>query len=417
MGGTSTDVFLYNNQPTRTTEGEIAALPLRLPMFDIHTVGAGGGSTVWLDPGGALRVGPQSAGASPGPACYGQQSRPYQPTVTDAHLVLGHLSSEFPLGDGLRLHRECAYEALAPLAQATQRSIDDLALGILQIAESAMTRAIQKISVQRGHDPRDFVLLPFGGAGGLHACRLAEGLGIRRVLLPPNPGLLSAFGMLSSAPLYHFSQSILQRLPLDATNTVLTQLPSLQQALQSLHAKAECTLNDEGIPEEKRLYRASLDLRYEGQSYEINVAYPGHPLDEFEEKHHQLYGYTANQAMEIVHVRYQASAPTPPLQFPSQNSPHRTTPEAATNTSSSFSPDSFSPKPVEKRSVYVGKETWGSWSVVERSRLSTGDMMKGPLLLHEPSCTTLLPPHWQLEADALGQLHLQDTSNPQRSGR
>ncbi|RME63871.1 MAG: hydantoinase/oxoprolinase family protein, partial [Caldilineae bacterium] len=262
MGGTSTDVALCPGEIPRTGESEIAGLPLRLPIIDIHTVGAGGGSLAYVDPGGGLRVGPESAGAVPGPICYGRGGE--QPTVTDANLVLGRLDAAHFLGgsDAVRLDVAGAHEALARLgAELGGYTAEEAALGVIRVANATMERALRRVSVEQGHDPRAFVLMPFGGAGPLHACELADALEMRRILIPPNPGVLSALGLLMADVAHENAQAILR----DAT-TLAEDVGFLQEHFQRLAEQNRAILRQEGILEPR--LEASLDMRYRGQSYE-----------------------------------------------------------------------------------------------------------------------------------------------------
>ncbi|MFP4224268.1 MAG: hydantoinase/oxoprolinase family protein, partial [Phycisphaeraceae bacterium] len=309
MGGTSTDVALCAGEPKLTTEGEAGNLPVRLPMIDMHTVGAGGGSIAWLDPGGALRVGPHSAGAEPGPACYGKQTGHLQATVTDAHVLLGHIPADEPLGEGLMLDRDAAQQAVSNLARRAGLDLEQTAEGILRIAETTMARAVHRISLQRGRDPRECTLVPFGGAGGLHACRLADALGMTRVLVPAQPGLLSAVGMLGAAPRYTFSHALQVTLhPQTARYPDPATQPAVRHALAALREQARAALAAERLPEPDRRERARLDLRYQGQSYEITVPLEdGQAIPQFLAEHQRLYGYTAaEKPIEVVAVRLEA---------------------------------------------------------------------------------------------------------------
>lgn len=392
MGGTSTDVSLCDGGISRTTESEIGGLPLRLPMIDIHTVGAGGGSVAWLDEGGALRVGPQSMSAAPGPACYGRQTEPFTATVTDAHLVLGHLSAKRALGDNLTLDADAARSAVQDIADAAGLGIEETALGILRVAEATMARAIQRISVERGYDPRDFTLVSFGGAGGLHAARLAEYLGIATVLIPREPGLLSAVGMLRAAPLHTFSQGVMLRVPPEeAGKGALLRHYAIRRTLDKLQAKADEALRSEGIPEDERVYSRSLDVRYAGQSYELTIPLDvGDPAEAFVMRHQRLYGYTApEKPLEVVTVRLQAGGTEQPLSLPRL-------------------PERRGPIPValvETASIWAdGQETM--CARLHRDDLMFGDRLDGPAIIDEYSATTLIPSGWLFEVNALGQLLL-----------
>ncbi|MEM6257708.1 MAG: hydantoinase/oxoprolinase family protein [Planctomycetota bacterium] len=316
MGGTSTDVSLCDHGPTRTTETTINGLPIRLPVIDIHTVGAGGGSIAWIDDGGALRVGPQSAGANPGPACYGKQGgTPWIATVTDAHAVLGHLRDGRQLGDALQVDADAARHAVGMIATRLNLSIEETAEGILRVADAAMARAIQRVSVQRGHDARAHTLVAFGGAGGLHACRLAQLLGMKRVLIPVHGGLLSAFGMLAAPPRYAFSHAVLERFEHDG-ETYSDPMGStvVQQALDLLKKRGSDALSSDGVDAASQSLTPRLDLRFSGQSYEITVLCDERAsvIDRFLEEHRRLYGYAPEgKPIELVTARIEALGQAP----------------------------------------------------------------------------------------------------------
>ena len=305
MGGTSTDVALIDGQPTRSSDHEAGGLPVSLPMVDIHTVGAGGGSVAWLDPGGALRVGPRSAGADPGPTCYGRQPEGSEAlvTVTDAHVYLNHLPDGAPLGEGIHVQRSAAVVAVEQLAARADMSPDALARGILDIAQVHMARAVQRISLQRGHDPRDATLVPFGGAGGLHACRLAEQLGMRRVRVPVHPGLLSAVGMLTAPLRYAATRSLHWTILPGESEPDLTELFGELRDMQP-------HLESQGVTGTN--HQIELAFRYVGQSHEINFTLDeaaahdsgGNLAAYFHHKHEALYGYgDRDRAVELVLVR------------------------------------------------------------------------------------------------------------------
>lgn len=314
MGGTSCDVALIEGGVAgRTTEGTVGGYPVALPMIGIHTIGAGGGSIAWIDEGGALRVGPQSAGAVPGPACYGRGGR--LPTVTDAHAVLGHLLPDAALGGIACLNVESASTAVETVAATMGISVEQAALGILSVADSAMERAIRVISVEKGYDPRDFALLAFGGAGPLHAVSVARGLSIPRVIVPAAAGVLSAVGLLTADTGHDLSQGLVR--PFDAAF-----LPDLQKALSDLVHRGRRLLIGEGCEERAVRYRASVDLRYVGQSHELNVPFPSEDhrrLDEgvirvlrdrYDEMHRTRFGHASDdRPVEVVALRLQAAGP------------------------------------------------------------------------------------------------------------
>ncbi len=400
MGGTSTDVALIDREPTLTTEGSVGPLPVRLPMIDMHTVGAGGGSIARVDPGGALRVGPQSTGADPGPACYGKQRGEPIAAVTDAHVVLGHIPSDRPLGDGLHLDAGAARRAVQAVADRAELSLEHAADGILRIAEATMARAVQRISLQRGRDPRGFALMPFGGAGGLHACRLAESLGMGRVIVPVHPGLLSAVGMLGAAPRYTFSQTVRAMIEPGRRGEVRVEVvPAVRDALEALKRSADEAMAAEHVPREARTDRPSVDLRYSGQSYELNVPLNGEmtnddaehdPLARFEAEHERLYGYAAtDRAIEVVTVRWQVDGSRRPVVLDAAR-------DGAAN-QKRFEPS------IEVRSPDGTRRWW----YVRRDELCAGDEADGPGIVAEYSATTLVRPGWRLRVHETGQFILE----------
>src|SRR5438876_8909506 len=293
MGGTSTDVSLVDGPLAYRTEATIDGLPVRVPALDIHTVGAGGGSLARLDAGGALRVGPESAGADPGPACYGRGSAP---TVTDANLVLGRLvESEF-LGGAMRLDRARAERAIAPLARRLGRSVEATAAGIVRVANAAMERALRVITVERGHDPRLFTLVAFGGAGALHAAELAAAPGIRRVYVPRQPGLLSAWGVLAA------------ELVRDHGRTLRAVAPTggvLEAGFPAPARAAERDLRREGV--RPATVERLLEVRYAGQAYEVSVPYRAGWERAFHRAHARLVGHAdPRRPVEVVTLRVRA---------------------------------------------------------------------------------------------------------------
>ena len=289
MGGTSTDVSLYDGQLSFTSETVLADLPIRVPMLDVHSVGAGGGSIAYLDAAGALRVGPRSAGANPGPVCYGEGS---EITVTDANVLLGRIDTKRFLGGRMELDVERARFEMRALAERAGVSPDRLAEAIVDVANSNMERAIRKVSIERGRDPRDFALLSFGGAGAQHACALASRLDIRTVIVPAHAGVLSAVGMLAADCVRDYSVSVLGR---DA-----------EAAYSGLEAQAGREFAEQGYDEV--IFERSIDLRYRGQSFEITV--PWAERKEFDAAHRKLYGYDhTGREVEAVTARVRAIAP------------------------------------------------------------------------------------------------------------
>jgi N-methylhydantoinase A/oxoprolinase/acetone carboxylase beta subunit len=290
MGGTSTDVALYDGSLPYTNETELGGCAIRISMLDIHSVGAGGGSIAYLDAGGALRVGPRSAGAVPGPVCYGVGE---EITVTDANAVLGRIDPERFLGGAMRLDVERAHSHMSALAAQAGSSVEELARAIVDVANSNMERAIRRISVERGRDPREFALVSFGGAGGQHACELADRLEMRTVIVPAHAGVLSALGMLGAAVSREFSASARGREP--------------ERVFADLERRALEEMAEEGF--ENIVLERHCDLRYTGQSYELRL--PWRDRESFEEHHRRSYGYAhQGQAVELVTVRVVASAGT-----------------------------------------------------------------------------------------------------------
>jgi N-methylhydantoinase A len=304
MGGTSTDVSLCDGHIRVTAEGEIGGLPIRVPIIDIHTVGSGGGSIAYVDAGGALRVGPQSAGAAPGPVCYSLGGT--QPTVTDANLVLGRLAPDYFLGGRMALAADAAHQALASLADEAgltpRHGLDaaqTAALGVIQVVNAHMERALRVISVERGHDPGDFTLVSFGGAGGLHAGDLARSLGIPRVLVPLGASTLSAFGMLVADVIKDYVQTVM--LAGDTPHT------GLEERFAPLVERGRRDILAEGIAEDQITLHRELDMRYVGQAYELTIPLSQDLQGAFHQAHRRTYGHSEPSApVEIVNLRLRA---------------------------------------------------------------------------------------------------------------
>lgn len=314
MGGTSTDVSLINNNIQVTTEAEVGGLPIRVPVIDIHTVGSGGGSIAYRDSAGGLRVGPQSAGADPGPICYGRGGR--QPTVTDANLVLGRLPIDGFLGGTMQLDRDEAELALQRLAKDIGISPSPgfdlgqtMALGIIQVVNAHMERAVRVISVERGHDPRNFIFVSFGGAGGVHACDLARQLKARKVLIPPMAATLSALGMLMADIQLDYVQTVMMpgHTPYDVLNARIQHM---------VHQGWE-DLNEQGVHNAKMSFFRELEMRYQGQSFELVVPLSPNFREEFDDIHRERYGFAHKDApTEIVNIRVRAVGYTSPPPLP-----------------------------------------------------------------------------------------------------
>ncbi|NLH75464.1 MAG: hydantoinase/oxoprolinase family protein [Acidobacteria bacterium] len=372
MGGTSTDVSLIEGGIRRTRESRVGDFPVRLPIIDIHSVGAGGGSLAYTDRGGSLRVGPQSAGADPGPACYGKGDRP---AVTDADLCLGRLDPDFFLGGRMRVHPERSLEALAGLGRAIGKSPVETALGIVAIANANMEKAIRVISVERGIDPRAFALLSFGGAGGMHAVEMAAHLGMGTVLVPRNAGVLSAFGLLMSDPVKDYTRSVMR------TDAQLTPA-RLEAEFRALEDLGRRDMLEDGFDLARVVCERSLDCRYQGQSYEIEVPFRRARglgaafLEAFHRRHKRLYSYRHDgRPVEVVNVRVKAVAVTPKLPLVRE-------PKAA-----ALDPAAL----VRRRPVHTGRG-FRDGAVYDRSRLRHGNALRGPALIIDPESTTYLPP-------------------------
>lgn len=381
MGGTSTDVALVRGRPRLTTEGKIGAYPVAVPMVDMHTIGAGGGSIAWIDDGGLLQVGPQSAGAMPGPACYGNGG--LEPTVTDANLLLGRLRADAFLGGGMALDIAAARAAMRRLAEPLGLSEYTAAEGILQIANEHMAQALRVISVQQGHDPGDDALMAFGGAAGLHVCDLAEALAMTRAIVPVHGGVLSALGMLVAPQTRDCSRSL---------RCALSQASAceLQEWVDLLSAPAAEELRAEGVALESIERVPSLDLRYQGQSHSLNIVV-GLEMDlvkaeqAFHAEHKQRYGHALAQAVELVNLRVALRAYSEPAQ-------QLRMPQQSAMADAEASSDVLLHGVAERVPVY------------QRNALAVEQRLLGPVLIVEQVSTTLLKAGWSAEPDQYGNL-------------
>jgi len=378
MGGTSTDVALCPGRPLRTREFTIGDRPVAIPVLDIHTVGAGGGSLARVDPGGALRVGPRSAGAVPGPIAYGRGGT--EVTVTDAHVWLGRLPAEGFLGGSGVLDRYSIRPALERLAERMGTSLEEAAAGVLEVADATMERALRVISVERGYDPAEAVLVAFGGAGALHAASLAERVGTAGALIPPEPGLLSACGMLVAPILVESSRTLL------ISEDDPDGAARMEEAFGELEAEATGRLESDGVDPASLRTTRSVDARFRGQSFELQVPAVEWPRA-FREAHRLRYGHAReDRPLEAVTLRVESSAAAPTLP------PRRL--EAAAE-----------PPPLIDGSAWVNGE-WQTVPRVWRTELRAGHRLTGPLLVLEYSATTWVPPEWVLEALPAGGLLL-----------
>jgi N-methylhydantoinase A len=378
MGGTSTDVALIDGSPRLTREGRIGPWPVAVPMVDMHTIGAGGGSLAWVDAGGMLQVGPASAGADPGPACYGRGAT--EVTVTDANLVLGRIRSGAFLGGRMPLDLQAAEGAVGSLAHKLGLSLEQAAQGVIRVANEHMARALRVISIERGVDPRGFTLVSFGGAGGVHVCALADALGMTSALVPVNAGVLSALGMLATRPgrqLVHTRLGLLQAL----------QDEDLQQAFSEIVGSGMEALVDEGIERREIETEYALDLRYQGQSYTLTIPWESlaQAEDDFHGQHESRYGHRMAAPVELVNLRVALRGRQMAMELkPALRSEYA--------------------EAIEQLSV------WGVDAPVpryERAQLAVGQVVAGPALITEMASTTWLEPGWGCRPDRAGNLILE----------
>ena len=385
MGGTSTDVALIPGlTPALSTDNSIESFPVRTPQVDINSVGAGGGSIAWLDAAGALNVGPTSAGSFPGPACYGRGGT--VPTVTDANLLLGRLSPNHPLAGLVQLSPDLAGQALTRLAERMGGlSLVHLADGIVRLAVAKMASATREISVRRGHDPRDFTLVVFGGAGPMHGCALATELGIPRVLVPMSPGNFSALGLLTSDVRHDFVKT---RLTLQRD----IRVGDIERGFVELEMQGRAQLGSEGFKGERVRFGRSLDIRYAGQAWEVNLRVPT-PVPEgpalrqsFDSAYAAIYGHHGADDEEIQLVRLRLSA------FGVIDKPvlNRVPPDTGAG-------------PRDTRSVYFAG-TWYTCAIWDRAALGYGVSLPGPAIIEEFGATTVVPPGWDGTVDHFGNL-------------
>ncbi|MBW8803558.1 MAG: hydantoinase/oxoprolinase family protein, partial [Catenulisporales bacterium] len=391
-GGTSTDVaVVLHGEPAVTTEGGVGGYPSKIPMIDVVTVGAGGGSVAWLAPEGTLKVGPRSAGADPGPVCYGRGGT--EVTVTDAHLVLGRIPDGL-LGGEVPLDTQAAHTGLATLGDKLGLSEQATAAGILEISAWNQANALRQITVKRGLDVRDFLLTAFGGSGALLACRLVDILGVRGVLVPPNPGNVSAFGLLTVDVRNDYVQTYVRRHD-------RIDVPRVSGLFQQLRTMAAEALSAEGFAAQQQVFKRSADLRYFGQAYEVRVAVPdgefgpeaaGQVVAAFHDAHEAMYGYSfrddERQAVEWVNLRVTGIGP---IQRPViAEVPVR---------------DGGRPEPVSERAVWFDDEPVPT-PIYDRRTLMYGDCLSGPAIVQEYGSTVPVHPGFLCTVDRWGNLHL-----------
>jgi N-methylhydantoinase A len=390
MGGTSTDVCLVRDlQPLMTADAMVGAFPVKVSQIDMHTVGAGGGSIAWLDVDGSLQVGPRSAGAAPGPAAYGLGGT--EPAVTDANVVLGRIGTRRRLGGSIGIDPALARRAVEELALQMNRplGVEALAEGIVTIAVARMTSAIREISIQRGHDPRDFTLIAFGGAGPMHALAMADEIGIPRVLVPRHPGNFSALGLLA-ADIKH--DDVRTRV-----GPLREQLPALRLAFAEMETAARQQLEREGFAPDRQKLLRSLDLRYRGQAFELNIPTAATELQldrieaDFHRQHRDTYGHSnPTAAIELVNARLTAYGLVP------KPAPARHLAPGA-NLESALD---------ERRPVWFEGRPHDC-PVWDRDQLPEGVVLSGPAIVEEFGATTVVPPGWRGTMDAHGNLRFE----------
>ncbi len=431
MGGTSTDVCLLDGPPQTTSETMLGGMPVAVPVLDVHSVGAGGGSLARIDAGGALRVGPESAGAAPGPACYGRGGR--RPTVTDANLLLGRLDPDYFLGGSFRLDVTAAEGAfhtflaevctaerrsaqgerrspLQPAARADSKAFPTplgLARGILDVVNANMERALRVISVERGHDPRDFTLICFGGAGALHAAELARGLGLPRVVVPANPGGFSALGVLLSDIVKDASKTVLLPVPCSGTRVLSDFVRDLGRRFEVLEKSGREELKREGFAAERARATRRLDVRYAGQAYELSVPFSARFTDLFHREHERAYGHVQpGRPLEVVNLRVRLTIPTPkPRLETGKSEVEAGNWKVETRESKLGTQEGLDGAIVQKKSVWF-EGTSRTTTVYDRDRLRPGARFRGPAIVVEYSSTAVVPPDFECVVDGRGNLVL-----------
>lgn len=387
MGGTSTDVSLLDGEISLTSEGEIAGYPVAVPMVDMHTIGAGGGSIARVDEGGLLCVGPESAGAHPGPACYGQGG--VKVTVTDANLYLGRISADHFLGGAMALDVGACNMAVEQLAKALDCSPKRAAEGVIELANEHMARALRVISIQRGIDPAPYALMTFGGAGSLHVCALADALQIETAVVPVNSGVLSAFGMLAAPKSRELSKSLVGEL-------ASTSIELMQQNFLEMIKRGSAELVEEGVLERKIHVNHMVDLRYLGQSYTLRVPWltKQQATEEFHQQHKKRYGHQLDLPVELVNLRASiiADVVEPVI-------------------------DTVAERKQAEALQQDLKEKNAGISVVQRQHLHASEEIVGEALIVERVATTYLAPGWRCKVDNVGNLMLTKIQSRLRNAR
>ena len=377
MGGTSTDVAMIDEEIRLTGDGRIGPWPVPVPMVDMHTIGAGGGSIATVDAGGLLRVGPESAGADPGPACYGRGGT--RPTVTDANLLLGRIPKAGFSDGGLPMDVEAARRSMAPITRVLGGSPEEAAAGIVEVVEENMAAALRVMTIEQGRDPREFTLMSFGGAGGLHVCALAERLGMGRAVVPIHAGVLSALGMTTAPPARELRQSLARELSaLDPREVA--------QGFERLEAEGRSALEAEGVVREAQSVEHRLALRYRGQSHALEIEARDEPealATAFHQAHEQTYGHRLDLPVELVDLRVSLRGPEPLVGLP----PHEGSGQATGG-------------------EQVGLAGGPNIRCLQRADLSPGQTLAGPALVTDPVGTAWIAEGWRGRVDAIGNLQL-----------
>ena len=382
MGGTSTDACLIRDYDyNMTTEGQVGMWPNRAPQIEIKTVGAGGGSIAYMDPGKFLNVGPRSAGAAPGPACYGKGGT--EPTVTDANVVLGRFRPDLALGGEIKLDEDAALNAVSTLGDQLELSPERMAEGIIRLAVARMTATVKEISVMRGLDPRDFTLFAYGGAGPLHAADIAEELGITRIVIPPMPGTFSAFGLLTADTRYDITQTRLTKL-------YDTDLAGLEEILAPMRAEARDRLHRDGFEEADIRLQVYLDMRFVGQAFELTTPMPDSPrhiaeiTEAFQTIYEERYAQKDSGPCEIVSFRVVGFGSGPSIDLPVKSSDTEASPAAI--------------RPISFNSQFVDTP------IYHRVELPAHSLISGPAIIEEDGATTVIPPRFSASVDKYGIL-------------
>lgn len=383
MGGTSYDVsMIVDGRPDVSTEVNLEGFPIMVPMVNIYTIGAGGGSIAWIEAGG-LRVGPRSAGSVPGPACYGRGGK--QPTITDANAVLGHIDPDGFLGGRMTLDKEAAMGAIRTVSEPLGMGVQETAEGILKIADAKMADAIRQLTVRKGIDPREFVLVAFGGAGPMHACSTAEELDIETVLMPEMPGIFSAWGMLQS--------DIRQDLSRTMQSTVSNlNIREVAEKFEEMTGEAMALLEKQHITKDQAEFVRSADMRYLGQEYTVRVNFAGEQVDEeavraltetFHQLHQQIYGHSNREGeVEIVTLRLVGLGRLDKIKK-----------------KKSEITSSEEPKPSKTmKAIFFGKEY--DARIYQRKDLISGQTFSGPAIVEEFTTTSVIPPNWKVTIDS-----------------